>query len=211
MVTLRRPRLVVVAGCLRSTSFPCASDPECGTGTCESVGFCSFVDATCMGGSRFGEHAGPYAGQCVVDPTADAGVDATDAPLDAPAGCPSDYITVTGGQAGHRYKPRAGNASWQVHRDACAGEGAYLAIPGAASELQALDALVSGGFFVGISDQATENTWLDVLGAPATFLPWSGGQPDDDSPGEDCVRSFGTSYSDERCSRTAAAVCECLD
>lgn len=73
------------AGCLRSTQFRCAEDSDCARGgaigRCESVGYCSFDDASCDGGRRYGELSGPYAGQCIGDVTMpdDAGVDAPDA------------------------------------------------------------------------------------------------------------------------------------
>jgi len=200
--------LVLLAGCLRTTTFPCASDAECGTGTCEPVGFCSFADTACTEGRRFGEHSGSYAGQCVGEITGDAGVDA---PPDAFSGCIADYVTITGGEAGHRYRLRASTATWDSHRTTCASEGGYLAVPSSLVELQGMIALGATPIFVGISDLATENTWVDVNGAPATYLPWGGGQPDDDSPGEDCVHASATSFTDERCSRTARAVCECVE
>ena len=206
--------LALGAGCLRSTTFRCASDPECGSGTCESVGFCSFADTACTAGRRFGAHSDDYSGHCVGEvPGEDGGVDdgMPDAPPDAAAGCPVDYMTITGGQAGHRYKARITSTSWDTHRAACAGEGGHLAIPGDLVELQALVVLGGSPIYVGISDRATENTWVDVLGAPATYLPWRPGQPDDDNPGEDCVRATSTELSDERCGRTARAVCECIE
>lgn len=76
------------AGCLRSTQFRCAEDSDCARGgaigRCESVGYCSFDDASCDGGRRYGELSGPYAGQCIGDttPMDDAGVDAPDATPD---------------------------------------------------------------------------------------------------------------------------------
>lgn len=200
---------VLLAGCLRTTTFPCASDAECGAGTCESVGFCAFADTTCADGRRFGEHSGTYSGKCVGELNGDAGVDAP--PPDAVVGCPTDYVTITGGEAGHRYRLRTPSTNWDSHRATCASEGGYLAIPGSLVELQGMIALGASPIFIGISDLATENTWVDVLGAPATFLPWAGGEPDNDAPGEDCVRATSTTFTDERCSRTARAVCECVE
>jgi hypothetical protein len=205
---------VLLAGCLRTTTFPCASDAECGTGTCESVGFCSFADTACTDGRRFGEHSGPYSGQCVGEvPGDDGGVvdGATDAAPDAFVGCGTGYVTITGGEAGHRYRLRATTTTWDAQRTTCASEGGYLAVPNSLLELQGMIGLGASPIFVGISDLATENTWVDVNGVPATYLPWAGGQPDDDNPGEDCVRASATSFTDERCSRTARAVCECVE
>jgi hypothetical protein len=52
-------------------AFVCTSASQCksGAGTCEPTGFCSFDDATCPSGRRYGEHAGrDLASQCVVNP-----------------------------------------------------------------------------------------------------------------------------------------------
>ena len=209
--------LSLAAGCLRSTTFRCATDAECGTGTCESVGFCAFADSTCTEGRRYGDHSEQYSGTCVGDVIPiDGGVDATDGMgdafvPDAFVGCAVDYLTITGGQAGRRYKRRGNLATWDQHRSACVSEGGHLTIPGDATELAAIVTLGAAATFVGISDVAVEGSWRDVLGVPATFLPWASGQPDDDNPGEDCVRASGTTLTDERCSRTGIAVCECIE
>ena len=56
---------VVVAGCSpQRTSFMCTDNASCGGGFCETGGFCSFTDATCPSGRRYGDLGGP-AGQCV--------------------------------------------------------------------------------------------------------------------------------------------------
>ena len=48
------------------SSFVCEQDGECGEGgTCQSPGYCSFPDATCESGQRYGELAGDFGGQCV--------------------------------------------------------------------------------------------------------------------------------------------------
>lgn len=81
--------LVATVGCLRSTSFHCASSADCGAGgTCEpTFGFCSFTDPNCPGTNRrFGDLSGPYANQCVGGGSGmqlDAGLDAR---VDAPSG-----------------------------------------------------------------------------------------------------------------------------
>jgi hypothetical protein len=97
----RRALLILVAaasGCLRANgAFHCATDTDCvrggAAGTCEPVGLCSFADATCPNGSRFGELAGSLSNQCVgandggIDtPLVDGARDAT--ATDAPPGMP---------------------------------------------------------------------------------------------------------------------------
>jgi hypothetical protein len=57
------------SGCVRQGAFHCVDDTQCTLdstqGHCEAVGFCSFPDAACDGGFRFGEHAGSHADECV--------------------------------------------------------------------------------------------------------------------------------------------------
>lgn len=213
------------AACLRTTEFRCATSGECGAGgTCESVGFCSFPDGACASGERFSESAGSYANQCVGgEQTGDAGPSdgplPGDAMIDAPiaTGCPGGYNAIAGGQGTHLYRlagvPAGGTANWPTQRDFCASTStsAYLAVPDDATELAALATLAaSSTFWIGLTDSATEDTWLTVKGAPAPFLNFANGQPDDSNPGEDCLAADATEMQDERCSNTQLrAVCEC--
>ncbi len=210
------------AACLRSTEYHCAADPECNGGTCQAEGFCSFADSTCPTGQRFGEAAGSLASTCTGGLPGDGGVDspASDGPrgdappADAQAACPSSYVTLPGGQAGHRYFVVTTIAKWSLQSDACTGmtSRGYLAIPDDAAELQALaTAAATAPFWVGITDAVTEGTFVTTLGTPATFLPWEPGAPDDQGPGEDCVEATGaTLINDQRCVAQRAAVCECV-
>jgi hypothetical protein len=63
-----------LAGCLQQVEFPCASDADCvrrgEEGVCGGTGYCSFVDASCQSGARFGALSGVFAERCV--PTCDA-------------------------------------------------------------------------------------------------------------------------------------------
>lgn len=76
---------LLASACLRSTSHQCASAAECGpTGTCEPNGACSFPADACDSGRRYGDGAGPLAGECVAVGDPDAG--AADAPPPDAAG-----------------------------------------------------------------------------------------------------------------------------
>jgi len=75
--------IALAAGCLRGADgYHCATASDCEldgvAGRCEAVGYCSFPDATCPGGSRFGGFSGPDSNQCTT--VMDAGVDANDTP-----------------------------------------------------------------------------------------------------------------------------------
>ena len=195
------------AGCLRSTTFHCSSNADCNAGTCEANDYCSFMDSTCTSGRRFGDLAGNFSNTCVGDlPFGDGGVDGT---TDAPSGCPGTYVVVSGAP-GHRYRllPQTGN--WQTQRDRCATDGTYMVVPDDAGELAAMVTIAGTKFWVGVTDTAVEGTFKTVLGVNATFLPWAPTQPDNKSPGEDCVAASTTNlYSDERCSLSMRTICEC--
>jgi hypothetical protein len=198
------------AGCLRQTEFRCTTNEQCNPGgTCQSVGavgYCSFPDAEC--GQRFGDLAGPYANQCVGE--GDAGIGGA---------CPVEYTALPNDAANpHRYRRAPQSLSWDAQRAFCAQTSpqAYLAVPDNATELAGLF-MVAGNtpFWVGIDDRATEGTYLQAAGGPATFLPWALGQPNNAGGGEgqDCVRATGTTISDDACTGTGAsapAACECV-
>jgi len=197
------------SGCLRTTSFRCESSAECtGTGgTCEPVGYCSFTDAHCSTGRRYGELSGPYAGRCVGDePSVDSGVDA--AGPDASRGsCPAAYSAI-----GSHFYGKLGAAEWTAQRSACAAAapGTYLVVPDDATELGAVLALAGADIWVGINDLAVEGSFVTVLNAPAMFLPWGSAQPDNAPGGADCVSAHADArYYDDRCTTGRVAVCEC--
>jgi hypothetical protein len=200
------------AGCLRTTSFQCASDGNCSgspAGRCEANGFCSFPDTSCTSGFRFGEHSGPDSGKCVGEGGSDGGIPPIDGVIDA-AGCQATYSALPGGSA-HVYRVLTGTANWSAQRTTCAGEGAYLVEPDDATELAALNMLAGAiEIWIGISDQTTEGTFVTTRDAAITFLPWTAGQPDDAPQGADCVFSSDTGmYSDDRCNIARRTICEC--
>jgi len=69
--------LVCLAGCSLGDSYHCARDSQCvsgGTsGTCEASGYCSFADASCSGGRRYGKWAPAPLGSACVPPGGDLG------------------------------------------------------------------------------------------------------------------------------------------
>ena len=53
--------------------FRCDEDTQCAGGVCQADGFCSFADATCPSGQRYGEHSGSLSNTCVgSNPTPDS-------------------------------------------------------------------------------------------------------------------------------------------
>jgi Lectin C-type domain len=194
-----------LAGCLRSTQFTCDLDGDCTGGRCEPTGFCSFADPACTSGSRYGELSGSLSNTCVAESSPDAGAEP-----DALPACAAGYDPLPG--APNRYRVTEAPASWFANRGNCNGDGGYLAIPNDLAELTAIVARVNPAqpIWVGLTDQANENTFVTVLGAPATFLPWDAGEPNDLPGAADCVRATpGVKLADDRCSTLYRAVCEC--
>lgn len=84
--------LAFVAGaCARLDTFACADGSECVhdgvPGTCEPGGLCSFPDAACPSGKKYGEFAGDQSGLCVEGAT-------TPPTTDDPTGSASDSMSA---------------------------------------------------------------------------------------------------------------------
>ena len=222
--------LALMVGCMKPPpGFVCSDNVDCvrdgEQGFCESNDRCSFRDAECASGRRYAELAGEQANRCVgdelevdagadsaqlIDAPTDAASDAPiDAPIDAPGGCPAGYVALPG-VTGHLYRKLAA-AGWTNQRAICGNEPAnvHLAIPDDAIELAALVTFAGDQQWVGISDAATEGTFVTVLDAPATFLPWDTGEPDN-AGNQDCVRTKDAAKIETAgCGGLLVAVCEC--
>ena len=57
--------------------------------------------------------------------------------------------------------------------------GGYLAIPNSLAEQTFIANYVGSTFhWLGLTDEKTEGTWVDVLGNTLTYFKWDAGQPD---------------------------------
>ncbi|HWB73751.1 MAG TPA: LamG domain-containing protein [Nannocystaceae bacterium] len=69
--------LLVLCACMRNQTFVCDNDAQCvagnGVGQCEADRHCSYPDADCESGRRYGEWAGERSGQCVAEGVASTG------------------------------------------------------------------------------------------------------------------------------------------
>jgi cysteine-rich repeat protein len=79
--------LALVHAACGSNLFACGADGECTdggvAGTCEDTGWCSFPDAECPSGARYGDHAGDsLAGECVPQEGTTGGDDDDSSPSD---------------------------------------------------------------------------------------------------------------------------------
>jgi hypothetical protein len=210
--------------CLRTTEFHCTTNADCSaTGAvCESNGYCSFADSKCSGGQRYGDLSGPVAGQCVGDVSMnpDGGVDSLTTDTGGGGGCPSSYAAL-GGSA-HRYRVITTTGAWASQKGVCTADGAgiYLAVPDDQAELTALVAAAAADAWVGIDDQMTEGTFKTAKGATfsSTSPLWDIGEPDAKpeagggaNPNVDCAmaKTATNKLSDDLCSVTYKAICEC--
>lgn len=158
----------------------------------------------------------------LVEPDAAAAADA--APV---AACPSGYAPINGIGMYRAVEP--GSKSWQDAAADCNDDddtgGPYskfthLVVLGSETERLALSAggtPVSGNTWIGLSDLATEGTYLWVTAEPTggypmvgEHPPWDTDDPDNAGGAEDCIR-FKNDYSleDKPCTDTQSYVCEC--
>ena len=99
---------------------------------------------------------------------------------------------------------------------ACDDFGLQLVAIGDAAEnvtvAAAIGTVTSSAAYIGLTDSATEGTWLWVDGSTASWTNWNAGEPND-SGGEDCVHTnYGSvgGWNDIGCSSLYAFVCEAI-
>ena len=119
----------------------------------------------------------------------------------APRACLTSGAYTTLG--GIRYREGTELISWTAARTACQADGADLWVP---TSTQIFNTFA--GDWVGITDVATENTWITIYGTPATFLPFLAGQPDGGGQ-ENCLRATNNQLEDRACTDMRDYVCEC--
>lgn len=203
------------AACLRTTTYKCSSSEQCTDGVCEATGFCSFTDAECTGGRRYGDYAGDLSNKCVGDalPDIDGGVDGP--PPESILNCPSSYAPVSG--QNHWYRVLTAS-TYAAAATACAADAttSYLAVPDDATELTAILGEAQADTWVGIDDKGTEGTFVTATGAAfASNSPlWDtgAGEPDNGPANQgDCAVALTSSgkLADDKCASSYVAVCEC--
>lgn len=142
------------------------------------------------------------AGDGRIDSTADAST--ADA---STAACLNNvgYTPVTGLQNTYRVSTIP-DTTWNNARANCLADGADLIVYDDANELMR----VPSGDWLGLTDQVTEDTFVTVRGAVATFLPWQAGEPDGGTV-ENCVRldDSTSTFADRSCNEVHNWVCEC--
>lgn len=140
--------------------------------------------------------------------------DAGDAP--PPPGCPADYAHI--GQLASKYKLYGWSRdkkglSFSQASALCAGTKTHLAVIDSAAEAIALGAAIavnpkSPYFWDGVTDVATENSWLTVVGAAPLYLPWGQNEPDGGALADCTLAANGKIY-DWFCATPYPFACEC--
>ncbi|XP_062070075.1 mannose-binding protein C [Lepus europaeus] len=91
----------------------------------------------------------------------------------------------------------------------CAQFQASVAIPSNAKENSAIQSLINGDAFLGITDKGTEGQFVDLKGRALSYQNWNEHEPNDAGSGEDCtvIKPDGK-WNDVSCSSSYFAVCE---
>jgi hypothetical protein len=138
-------------------------------------------------------------------------IDAAPSPDAAPsflAQCIAKGYTAQTG-LGSLYRVVGTAAQFDAARSACAGDVA------GATHLVVLTDDVEVAFiktklgWVGLSDQKTEGTFVNVTQETPDKRPFLSGQPDNGSGSEDCVQMKSGGLDDDQCDNQHAYVCEC--
>ena len=106
----------------------------------------------------------------------------------------------------------ATSATWSDAESSCQGWGYELNTIDDATENAVVAAYNStysmGDPWIGLSDVASEGTWVWSSGSSSTYTNWGSGEPND-SGGEDCTHIYTSgSWNDLPCSSSRAYVCE---
>ncbi len=136
-------------------------------------------------------------------------------PVDAmPVTCPAGYVASGNAAVTSRHRFVDSNTSRANAAADCANDlvgKTFLAIVDSAAENAVLDARAGNrAVWLGMSDRATEGTWITDLGGTQAYFNWASNQPDDFFE-EDCAEALdGGTWNDIDCSNQSRRyVCEC--
>ncbi len=97
---------------------------------------------------------------------------------------------------GHRYFKSTAQKTWKEAAKIADSLGGYLAIPNNLEEQNFIATYVGSTYhWLGLTDEKTEGTWIDVLGNIITYFKWDTGQPDNYGD-EDYVHTKNGSWND---------------
>ena len=111
----------------------------------------------------------------------------------------------------HAYALCAGERTWADARQECRQMGYDLVVLQSAGEADWLVEralyLEIWGFWIGLTDSATEGRFRWVDGQPVDYAPWGEGEPND-AGGEDCAHVFPDGWNDLPCDAAIPFACE---
>jgi hypothetical protein len=144
----------------------------------------------------------------------DAGEDAPPASADAPPpdaayvpACMTDPTYTASGA--HRYKLLTRAVDYDTAIDACAADGAHLAVVDSDEENEHLRTLIDGDSWIGLDDLTVEGSFQWVTGAASPFRRFPLGEPNN-LVGEDCAQLQDSgSWNDAGCELPRRPICEC--
>lgn len=118
-----------------------------------------------------------------------------------------------GEQVGKKYFVSTGKMlNFNGVKALCSQLHAFVATPRNAEENVAIHKVAKDIAYLGITDERTENRFLDLSGNRVQYTNWSVGQPNDTGNEEDCVVIWSNGkWNDVRCSDSFLAVCEFSD
>jgi len=194
----------VLASCVAACSFPTrASDFACRVDSdCEADRVCD--QGFCVIGSRPDAAVEPDASVEPDAPPSDADNFAQIAMM-----CEAAGYTFEAGPAGY-YRPVTNGQSWLNAQADCKDDVAgatHLIVLSTTAEVTYMATQLG---WIGLSDRATEGTFVTVTGETGDQRPFAPGQPDNGSGSEDCVQmKSGGQLDDDQCGNNHRYVCEC--
>ncbi|MEO8698892.1 MAG: C-type lectin domain-containing protein [Kofleriaceae bacterium] len=141
-----------------------------------------------------------------------------DAVIDAAIDAPPDASFVTACEtAGYTAQAnltslyrRGASATWSAAEAACVADvpgATHLVVLSSSAEVDFVKTTLG---WVGLSDQATEGTFVNVTNEANDLRPFANGQPDNGGGDENCVQMKTTAgLDDDQCNKKHAFQCEC--
>ncbi|XP_036036225.1 mannose-binding protein C [Onychomys torridus] len=119
----------------------------------------------------------------------------------------------TGEQVGKKYFVNTGKKmNFNGVKALCSQFQASVATPRNAAENAAMQKVAKEIAYMGMTDERTENQFLDLKGNRLQYTNWNDGEPNNTGDEEDCaVLLLNSKWNDVRCSDSFLAVCEFSD
>jgi hypothetical protein len=126
----------------------------------------------------------------------------------APRACRALSGTGTETHHGRKYILGLSASSWPAAKADCESKGAYLAVISDRIENDDVDNDFLGDSWIGLSDQATENTFVWVNGSTDAYRNFGNGAPHSNNTNRNCVM-LNIDWQDVDCTSSKQYACEC--